>query len=120
MQDRQQWRLTFQKRSGDVDGDGFDEDDGVKPVVRKGPAQPTAEEVVTHRCTHIPCRSWCRACVMGQCPDAASRSIPPTGDQDEFCKIGMDYAFVTQGLNWLKTVDEATAAAEKGTPDGER
>ena len=86
------------RKSEAVEGGEFDGDEGVKPVVRKGPSQPTAEEIATHRCTHIPYRSWCRACVLGQCPDAASHSIAPVADRDEFCKIGMDYAYMTQRM----------------------
>lgn len=41
-------------------------EEGRRPVVRKGPDQPTAAEVSEHRKTHVPYRNWCPHCVAGR------------------------------------------------------
>ena len=37
---------------------------------------PTAEEMETHRATHLPYRSWCEDCVMGRGSGERHRSGP--------------------------------------------
>ena len=62
-----------------IDVEQPDGDEGVRPRVLRGPVQPTFEERELHKCTHIPYRSWCKACVLGQCPDNASNTVNDPG-----------------------------------------
>ena len=71
-----------------------DIDEEVEPVkVSADPRLPSAEEVETHRCDHIPYRSWCKWCVMGrgrgeQHRQAEAPTIP---------RVGIDYFYITRG-----------------------
>ena len=80
----------------------------MRPRVLRGPVEPTQEERRLHRTTHIPMMNWCKACVFGQTPDEASNTVKDPGDSEQYCRISLDYMFLTQRLRVLKR-DEGEA-----------
>lgn len=89
-----------------------DGDEGIKPNILSGPVQPTVAERAIRRCTHIPYRSCCKACVLGQCLDEASRSIPRPEDADEYCRIAFEYMFLTQNIRIILEEEQVQAEGE--------
>ena len=52
-----------------------------EPRVKRGPGEPTEDEIVKHYVTHLPYRSWCPHCVA-----AAGKATPhvrSSGERDE-------------------------------------
>ena len=43
-----------------------DDEEVLNPKVRKGPVEPTREEIEYHNITHLPFRNWCDHCVKGK------------------------------------------------------
>ena len=56
---------------------------------QRSPVLPSAEEIETHNATHLPRRSWCKACIAGSrvspphCRVAADEHLVPTISLDE-------------------------------------
>ena len=71
-----------------------DEDEEECAPVRKmpDPGAPTAEEVESHRTTHLPYRSWCEDCVQGRGTGEQHRS----GPAGRVPVIACDYLIVTR------------------------
>ncbi len=64
-----------------------------KPLTRKAPYQPTAEEIREHAATHLPYRSWCPECVRARGKATGHQS---TKEQNDNAVAGMhvDYWFM--------------------------
>ena len=74
-----------------------DEDQEDEARISKGiraPETPTQEEVAEHNRTHLPYRSWCKACVFGQGknPSHASREKNISGIRS----ISWDYMYLKE------------------------
>ena len=59
--------------------------------VARDPQLPSRDDVESHRCTHIPFRSWCRHCVCGR-----GRGDPHLrrADASSIPIVGLDYFFI--------------------------
>ena len=68
--------ITGLQSVGDVSSSEvqMSEDEASRPKPWPAPTFPTAAEIEKHSLTHLPCRSWCRFCVMGRRPNAAHRA----------------------------------------------
>ena len=53
-------KLRIEPKTPTVD-EAEDEQDAAQTRVRKGPAQPTEEQIIMHTATHLPFRDWCLA-----------------------------------------------------------
>ena len=58
------------------------------------PVAPSREEVLQHRLTHRPYRSWCPHCVRGKCRADQHRQSGQKGEETEIPKLVSDYFFV--------------------------
>jgi hypothetical protein len=65
----------------------------VEAKVRKGPGQPTREEIVKHNVTHLPYRSWCAHCVRGR-GIAFPHLSQPCKTGEELPTVGADYHYM--------------------------
>ena len=66
----------------------------VEPIKQaNNPTQPTMEQLESHRCDHMPYRSWCKQCVMGRGRDSPHSQ----GQGSQIPIIGIDYFFITVG-----------------------
>ena len=74
----------------DALGDEFDEAMDLK--TRKGIVRPSAEELRTHRITHMPFRDWCPECVAGRAKDHSHRSKDTT-EKLSVPSVHFDYFF---------------------------
>ena len=87
---------------GGVSADPMEE--GRRPMVRKAPHQPTAQEIIEHSKTHIPFRTWCVHCMRGK----AKTSPHSQSKCDESVQtkpvISLDYAFL--GIKRGGTLEE--------------
>ena len=63
------------------------------PVVLKGPADPTTEEILAHNVTHLPYRSWCPHCVRGRGKSAA-HARRDKEKETSMPTIAVDYHFL--------------------------
>ena len=68
-----------------------DEEDCAPVRLAPDPGAPTAEEVESHRTTHLPYRSWCEDCVMGRGSGEQHRSGPAS----RIPVVACDYLIVT-------------------------
>ena len=57
------------------------------------PILPSRQEVLDHRLTHFPFRSWCPHCVRGKGRDDAHRASPNKSEEG-IPQIVLDYFFV--------------------------
>ena len=62
--------------------------------VRKGPVQPTAEQVMKHNATHLPFRDWCVPCIAGKAPGLPHSRITCSSTAVPMCQ--MDYFFLNR------------------------
>ena len=82
-------------RSTSGQGGEFEETDEefgeLKLRMRRTSPMPSKEEQLAHERTHLPYRSWCRACVAGRKPNwgHATRPLGPRGRPE----VHMDYCF---------------------------
>ena len=78
------------------------------------PDTPSRQEVLLHRLTHRPFRSWCPHCIRGKGRAAQSRKSPQKGEHGEVPKLVSDYFFVGQRrpANQVER-DELEAQAER-------
>ena len=60
--------------------------DGRRPAIACDPGRPTQQELLEHRCTHWPFRSWCRHCVRGRA--MASPHRKKSAEAREFAEGG--------------------------------
>merc|ERR1711884_340109 len=58
------------------------------------PILPSREEVLDHRLTHTPFRSWCPHCVRGKGRDDRHMASPNKSDFEGIPQIVSDYFFV--------------------------
>ena len=63
--------------------------------MRRGPSDPTPQEIEDHEATHVPFRDWCRHCVRGKGKLDAHGNI---GAEEEHTipHLSMDYCFMGQ------------------------
>ena len=72
--------------------DDVEDEEECAPVrLAPDPGEPTAEEVESHRTTHLPYRSWCEDCVKGRGSGEQHRS----GPAGRVPVISCDYLLVT-------------------------
>ena len=62
--------------------------------VRKGPVQPTAEQVMKHNATHLPFRDWCVPCIAEKAPGLPHSRITCSSTAVPMCQ--MDYFFLNR------------------------
>ena len=63
------------------------------PELRRRPEQPTAAEVQENEISdHVPCRSWCRACVAGR--GRADAHVGRPAGEKGVTIIGVDYGYL--------------------------
>ena len=74
------------------DEDVENESEVGQPKIIRGPGAPTEHERRAHRVSHLPCRSWCKTCVLGR-----GRELPhSTRDRGEELGaplLGVDFFF---------------------------
>ena len=63
------------------------------------PRQPTQAQREEHNLTHLPFRSWCRACLLGRARDAPSRKVKSQFAEPILPRVRMDYCFLTEDVN---------------------
>ena len=78
------------------------EQDAVQTRVRKGPAQPTEEQIMEHNATHLPFRDWCVPFIEGRAPlwphsriTQSSAAVPMCQLNDFFLNIPGDTDILT-------------------------
>ena len=92
---------TFDLGGGDLFD--FDEtEEGREANVRKRVVQPTQEERMRHRATHIPYRSWCADCVSACGKDHPHKSRQEAEDARGVHEIHVDYCFLRDGEGLAK------------------
>ena len=69
------------------------EDGEKKPTVRRSPTEPTKDEVIRHKLTHTPYRSWCPECVKARAKMPPHRKIPDDGEK-AIPTVHIDYWFM--------------------------
>ena len=60
------------------------------------PGEPNRREREAHEVTHVPCRSWCIACVRGR-GVAMTHFRNTSADEERLHTFEMDYCFPSQG-----------------------
>ena len=85
----------------------------ISPWVRRGPVEPTREEIEQHNIAHLPFRNWCEHCVKGK-----AVSHPHVTSKDHVKNAGglhFDYWFMRDGPGSEKvTVLSMKCDASKG------
>ena len=56
-------------------------------------ASPSADQVESHRVTHLPYRSWCKHCIMGR---GVGRPHSTSTKESSAPIVGMDYFYITK------------------------
>ena len=83
------------------------EEEGRKPAGLRAPKVVSKEEREEHERTHIPYRSWCRACVRGRCRKRAHRQRSEEDKAKDrnaaVPRISMDYHFMSRDDEEAKT-----------------
>ena len=72
-------------------------DEGREVKVRRRPNEPTKEERIKHRATHIPYRSWCVDCVAAAGRDHPHRRMHEEADARDLNEVHLDYCFPRDG-----------------------
>ena len=54
---------------------------------------PSADQVESHRVTHLPYRSWCKHCIMGR---GVGRPHSTSTKESSAPIVGMDYFYITK------------------------
>ena len=80
------------------------------------PILPSREEVLDHRLTHFPFRSWCPHCVRGKSRDDAHRTSPNKAEEGT-PQIVSDYFFV--GRKRAATPEERAADDDEAERSGQ-
>ena len=88
-------------------------EEGRRPQYKRTVTQPTAAEVVEHSKTHVPFRSWCRACVMGRGRNDAHRTGAAKKHPYAHPHIVLDYGFL--GEAGSRTGDACTLIGSEVT-----
>ena len=63
------------------------EQDAAQTRVRKGPAQPTEEQIMKHNATHLPFRDWCAPCIAGKASDWPRSRITHSPTAIPMCQL---------------------------------
>ena len=97
-----------EKEAEEITIQAEEENEDIAPLrVARGSNLPSADDVESHRCSHVPFRSWCRWCIMGRGRGdphlrTAGSSIPI---------VGLYYFFI--GDETVKTRDELDFAKDE-------
>ena len=105
-----------------AEGIGQDEEPSEEEEVRevKGPAVPTLpskEEVLRHRLTHRPFRSWCPHCVRGKGRERPHRKSTQKDAFEGVPKLVSDYFYI--GQRKTQNVDEKEVADVEAERNGQ-
>ena len=84
-----------------------EEREGRKPKSKRAPNEPTREEIIEHRLTHTPYRSWCPECVKAR--GRATDHVSAGGEDRAIPTVHVDYWFMRD----QKGAELVTVAAVK-------
>jgi len=75
--------------------DEAEQSEGRRPKIKRGPKEPTKEDILKHEVTHTPFRSWCPACVKAR--GKASHHRAAESEEKGVATIHIDYWFMRDG-----------------------
>ena len=67
-----------------------------KPMMMKGPLNPSQQEIDLHNLTHLPYRSWCPHCVATRRPNIAH---VPSKQASTIPQLATDYCFIRDSVD---------------------